>query len=601
MKNSKRAISFMLAILMIFAAFPLCAYAATHSGTISGDVTINAGDTIAADAVFNGNVTIKTGATVSTGKFNGNVTLEGLGNAIDLLYGIRGGEFNGTVTNNGCISSGSGTSPVFNGNVSNNGSIVAGTFNSGAGSKSVTNNAQGTISGGTFNVPVTNNGSISGGTFNNTVTNNSNISLGTYNGKVVNASSGSIKGGAFYNIIDNQSGTVGTTLSALILENGAYRVQNIVTLKSKVNTGSSAINIPAKNSLTIDDEGELSFGGAMTVNGSVTVHGKLVANSGASLANNPGKKVISVYSDGSFSGIKASAFDSVTRRQYKVKIADEENSFISSIYDAQFEGETVTYSSDWATSIYKDCYTFNQIIVYKTGTSKRDTSNVIFTSTSSSDKSGTFTMPAHDVTIEAEFTESHNYVDANAAATCTKDGFQGRKCSRCGKEEPGSKVIPALGHSFGKWSYDESSTICRRTCSRCGTQETNTFLILFNVDIVGINQNKTVTLDRKSTVTLHATFANGGEIEGAKLYWVVNDGSSTNEIADDGSHSITLSKMTTTHTVSAKITYPGKESKSSATETINIRTGFGQIIIAFFKGLFGKLPVYDQNQNKSIV
>ena len=70
------------------------------------------------------------------------------------------------------------------------------------------------------------------------------------------------------------------------------------------------------------------------------------------------------------------------------------------------------------------------------------------------------------------------YISSPAkAATCTKAGNSVEKtCSICGKVLYAKKIIPALGHSWGKWTTIKEATATAegketRTCSRCGKKD----------------------------------------------------------------------------------------------------------------------------------
>ena len=72
----------------------------------------------------------------------------------------------------------------------------------------------------------------------------------------------------------------------------------------------------------------------------------------------------------------------------------------------------------------------------------------------------------------------HNYGPWNVSSdpTCTENGVNYRKCSRCGKEE--TTTVPATGHSWGTpqyaWSDDHAQCTASRTCANCGETEQET-------------------------------------------------------------------------------------------------------------------------------
>lgn len=124
----------------------------------------------------------------------------------------------------------------------------------------------------------------------------------------------------------------------------------------------------------------------------------------------------------------------------------------------------------------------------------------------------------------------HDWHYTGTPATCTKDGEEGKVCSRCGMKE--TKKIPALGHEWGDWTVTTPATctnegvetrICNRdsshvetrtipatghhwvdngngthTCTNCGATEalpvnTNSALELRVVDAEGMDQPFTVS------------------------------------------------------------------------------------------------------------
>ena len=71
--------------------------------------------------------------------------------------------------------------------------------------------------------------------------------------------------------------------------------------------------------------------------------------------------------------------------------------------------------------------------------------------------------------------------DYSRAATCTETGFEGLRCSSCGREV--GTTSPALGHSYGSYVVTKSATCTSSgtktaTCSRCGDEKTQTIAAL---------------------------------------------------------------------------------------------------------------------------
>lgn len=95
--------------------------------------------------------------------------------------------------------------------------------------------------------------------------------------------------------------------------------------------------------------------------------------------------------------------------------------------------------------------------------------------------------------------------------------------------------------------------------------------------------NKVV--DYKSTITFHAEVKND---VGNEVVWYVNE-----KKVGTGS-SYTVSKATSDYTIYCTTKDADGKGIKSEKETIKVNTGFFNKIVAFFKGLFGKLPVYDQ-------
>lgn len=143
-------------------------------------------------------VTVAQGATLTGGQFAGTLTNQGA---------ITGGQFSGTVDNQGVIENG-----AFAGTVINAGNICAGQFTG-----PVTNGQQ--ITGGEFSGSVTNDGHIQQGQFAGTVTNNGLIAGGQFSG-AINGSQGVIAGGEFSGSVTNDGQIQQGSFAGAILNNG---------------------------------------------------------------------------------------------------------------------------------------------------------------------------------------------------------------------------------------------------------------------------------------------------------------------------------------------------------------------------------------------
>ena len=143
-------------------------------------------------------VRVAQGATLTGGQFAGTLTNQGA---------ITGGQFSGTVDNQGVIENG-----AFAGTVINAGNICAGQFTG-----PVTNGQQ--ITGGEFSGSVTNDGHIQQGQFAGTVTNNGLIAGGQFSG-AINGSQGVIAGGEFSGSVTNDGQIQQGSFAGAILNNG---------------------------------------------------------------------------------------------------------------------------------------------------------------------------------------------------------------------------------------------------------------------------------------------------------------------------------------------------------------------------------------------
>ena len=91
----------------------------------------------------------------------------------------------------------------------------------------------------------------------------------------------------------------------------------------------------------------------------------------------------------------------------------------------------------------------------------------------------------------------------------------------------------------------------------------------------------------KTTITFTATYEN--KPTGATIHWFING------IEKGSGETYTVEKATSTYTVQTKlVAKDGRVIAESEVETVNINSGFFAKLIAFFKNLFGSLPVIKQ-------
>ncbi|MCQ2481264.1 MAG: hypothetical protein MJ121_04010 [Clostridia bacterium] len=207
--------------------------------------------------------------------------------------------------------------------------------------------------------------------------------------------------------------------------------------------------------------------------------------------------------------------------------------------------------------------------------------------TSSGDKlsnaGASTTIPAGSTgKISAGTHTTHAYVvSKQVAATCTKAGYVEKTCSACGEKE--TTTIAALGHvDKNKDGY----------CDRCKVVTDKTLINPCRNAKINVAAAKTV--DYRSKVTIKATAT--GVPEGYYLVMTVNGkeikGSNTEVSYDAGNIKGDVSYSV--KVVDAK----GNVQKDSAGNAlskdggkITCNAGFFKKIIAFFKSLFGSLPV----------
>ncbi len=185
-------------------------------------------------------------------------------------------------------------------------------------------------------------------------------------------------------------------------------------------------------------------------------------------------------------------------------------------------------------------------------------------------------------------------------ATCTVAGTYDEVtyCKICNEEiDRIQKTVSAEGHKPGKTKKENEKTDLKKSiitwddvtyCSVCGEKyktEKKQASIKATVIIRNMSKYNGQTLAYKSTITFHADVENTLP---EYIHWYVNE-------KDVGTgESYTVTKATSSFDIKARVVIDGETIAKSETEKIKIDTGFFAKIIAFFQGLFGKLPVYDQ-------
>ncbi|MBQ6266332.1 MAG: leucine-rich repeat protein [Clostridia bacterium] len=183
------------------------------------------------------------------------------------------------------------------------------------------------------------------------------------------------------------------------------------------------------------------------------------------------------------------------------------------------------------------------------------------------------TMPAEDLTFTAVFEPVTYYV------TFMADGKQiGEKLPFTVLTE--SVTPPAVPEKPGYAGAWEDFTL--------GIGDLTVSAVYTKLPTVTIkNYTATKSVDYKATVTFTAVTENAPA--DATIQWFVSD-----KKAETGA-TCTVKQATADYTVQAKlIGGDGSVLAESETETVKVNTGFFAKLIAFFKGLFGSLPVITQ-------
>ena len=155
-------------------------------------------------------------------------------------------------------------------------------------------------------------------------------------------------------------------------------------------------------------------------------------------------------------------------------------------------------------------------------------------------------------------------VDPGYPATCTEDGMtDGKKCTDCGKVLASKEVIPASGHTFGRWIMSKEVTCTengerQRICSQCGEKETEV------IDSIGKHIEGEIIVDKEPTNTENgvghtecincgATIQANVPIEASDFTYTINDDGNTCTITGykGSNNSITIPERIYSYTVTA--------------------------------------------------
>ena len=197
------------------------------------------------------------------------------------------------------------------------------------------------------------------------------------------------------------------------------------------------------------------------------------------------------------------------------------------------------------------------------------------------------TMPANDLTFHAVF-EVNTY-----KITWNVDGAP-YKTDRLAFGTAITAPTPEKeGYSFIGWDADLPATMPARDLTFNAVFRTNEEPPAAQPTIKIKNFTATKSVDYKATVTFTAVTENA--LAGASVHWFVND-------KDVGTgETYTVKQATANYTVQCKlIGSNGAVLAESEIETIKVNTGFFAKLIAFFKGLFGRLPVIVQTIKETL-
>ena len=155
-----------------------------------------------------------------------------------------------------------------------------------------------------------------------------------------------------------------------------------------------------------------------------------------------------------------------------------------------------------------------------------------------------------------------------------------------------------LGHSFTNYIFNndatqESDGTETAKCDRCEATSTRikTGTRLANLSIVIRNFAPVRTIDYKTTITFRATVTDAPS--NTQVYWYING------VESGYGESFTVSKATADYSVQCKlIGSNGRTLAESEIEYVKVNISFFAKLIAFFRDLFGSLPVITQSVRK---
>ena len=212
--------------------------------------------------------------------------------------------------------------------------------------------------------------------------------------------------------------------------------------------------------------------------------------------------------------------------------------------------------------------------------------------------------PTRDIQMTAQFKKNTYIVVLYATELMRQITNKGGTVTGSGTYEQGKQVTitatPAEGYVFDGWyvvhpvdnklmtkKYDNATqviTVNENECLAALFNKSATPPVQPKIDIKNFTANKTI--DYRTTITFTAAVAN--PVDGAAVHWFV-DG------ADAGTgETYTVKEAKKNFSVQAKYVKGSETLAESGVETVKVNSGFFAKLKAFFRGLFGKLPVIVQ-------
>ena len=205
----------------------------------------------------------------------------------------------------------------------------------------------------------------------------------------------------------------------------------------------------------------------------------------------------------------------------------------------------------------------------------------------------------HGTMTDSEVPASgHNYTSAVSAPTCTEGGYTKHTCTKCTHSYIDSEK-PALGHIYTHYEYNndattESDGTETAKCDRCGEPNTRkkpgTRINPTKDASIKVKSGETVEYRANVTVTATAQNVPDGYV------LAVYDGQKVTK-GNNKSVSYNVGEMTGSNTLYVKVIdkngnvqKDGNGKDLSEAVKIEVKDGFFDKLIAFFKGLFGLLP-----------